>query len=146
MHSFLLHSFWWHIPTVHDQSCKAADEIVIGAPQSLGVTASANTVWYVKFYKDAPSPQTGKTASDTLENPSIPGKLGCKTCLGSPDLFDSLVCAMFSPLMLFNYHFFPCNASISLTPSYLRLQISSHSPLAPSWFPILPLLVRNWSY
>lgn len=39
----------WHIPTVHYQSCEAANEIVTGATQSLGITASANIVWYVKF-------------------------------------------------------------------------------------------------
>lgn len=44
-----MHSTLWRIPTVHYQSCKAADEIVIGATQSLGITASANVVWYVKF-------------------------------------------------------------------------------------------------
>lgn len=65
--------------TVRYQSCKAADEIVIGATQSLGINVQKQWCGVWSFYKDASLPQTGKTTSDTLENPRVPGKLSWET-------------------------------------------------------------------
>ena len=118
MHStcdtFLLHTV--------KQSCKTANEIALGDTQSLDITASATIVWCVKFKKKCPPfPNLVKPLVTPCRTLEFHGRSVEKPALSYPDLFHFLVCTMFSPLMLSNYHFFFLEDSNPLIPGYSRL-------------------------